>query len=154
MVLLALLLAGCALPYPERPQAQKPNVWSGRMALVVEGDAGQSFSAMFVLEGTPARGDLTLSTPLGTVLAALHWAPGNAAIQSPNGNRTADSLDALLTETFGSALPVEALFAWLHGEEVAVAGWQADLIQIGTGRLTAVRSQPLPRASLRIALDR
>ena len=124
------------------------------MALVVEGDAGQSFSAMFVLEGTPARGDLTLSTPLGTVLAALHWSPGRAELRAPQGDRSADSLEALLAESLGSAIPVEALFAWLRGDALAAAGWQADLSQIDAGRIAAARSQPLPRATLRIALDR
>lgn len=123
------------------------------MALVVEGDAKQSFSAVFVLEGGPARGTLTLSTPLGTVLAALQWEPGRAALRASTGDRTADSLDALLADTLGSAIPVQALFAWLRGEAAMAAGWQADLSEIDRGRLSAVREQPLPRATLRIARD-
>ena len=122
--------------------------------MVVEGDAAQSFSAVFALEGTPERGELTLSTPLGTVLAALQWAPGRAVLQSPRGDQTADSLDTLLTAALGSAIPVPALFAWLQGDAATATGWQADLSGLDGGRLVAVRSQPLPRATLRIALDR
>jgi len=45
------------------------------------------------------------------------------------------------------------LFAWLHGDAATAADWQADLSQLNDGRLAAVRAQPLPRATLRIALD-
>lgn len=152
-LLIALLLAACALPPRTAVSTNAPDLWSGRMALTVEGDAGQSFSALFVLEGGPEHGNLTLSTPLGTVLAALRWAPGHAELRSSHGVQTADSLDALLRDTLGSAIPVQALFAWLRGDAATAADWQADLSQINDGRLTAVRAQPLPRATLRIALD-
>ena len=124
------------------------------MALSVEGQAKQSFSAMFVLEGDPENGTLTLSTPLGTALAELHWAPGHAELQTSSGEKSAASLDGLLHDAIGSKIPVQALFAWLHGDAVTATGWQADLSQLDNGRLAAVRTQPLPRATLRIALDR
>lgn len=152
--MLALLVAACAQPPRTAAQQQAADLWSGRLALLVEGDAAQSFSAVFTLEGTPERGDLTLSTPLGTVLAALHWEPGRAQLQSPGGDRTAESLDALVADSLGAPIPVRALFAWLRGDAVIAAGWQADLSQLDGGRLVAVRSQPLPLATLRIALDR
>ena len=153
------------------------------MALSVEGEARQSFSAVFALQGRSTQGSLTLSTPLstspsttsaastnsatipngysryrvvplGTVLAELQWAPGHAELRSPQGERTASSLDELLEQALGSAIPVQALFAWLHGDATTAAGWQADLSRLSDGQLTAVRSAPLPRATLRIALDR
>lgn len=149
--LLALLLAACA----QTPRmAEQPGVWSGRMALRVQDDAVASFSAMFVLQGNTERGSLTLSTPLGTVLAALRWAPGQAALQSSQGERTAESLDALLTDALGSNIPVPALFAWLRGEAASAEGWKVDLSGIDSGRMSAVREHPAPRATLRIALDR
>lgn len=153
-VLMALLLTACAQPTRIATPQQAAGPWNGRMALVVEGEAAQSFSAVFFLEGTPQRGDLTLSTPLGTVLAALHWEPGRAELQSPSGDRTANSLDALLRDTFSSAIPVQALFAWLQGSAATAEGWQVDLSQLNKGSLVAVRAQPQPSATLRIALDR
>ncbi len=153
-VLTGLLLTACAQPMRSTVLQQANGPWNGRMALVVEGETGQSFSAVFLLEGTPQRGDLTLSTPLGTVLAALHWAPGRAQLQSPSGDRTADSLDTLLHDALGSAIPVQALFAWLQGNAATAEGWQADLSQLDNGRLVAVRAQPEPRATLRIVLER
>ncbi len=124
------------------------------MALAVEGDARQSFSAFFILEGSTDHGNLRLSTPLGTVLAELVWSAEGAVLTSSQGDRRASSLDALLAEALGSPVPVEALFAWLHGEALQVAGWQADLSQLSAGRLQAVREAPPPRSTLRLVLDR
>lgn len=124
------------------------------MALTVEGEARQSFSAFFVLEGSKDQGNLRLSTPLGTVLADLVWSPDGAVLTSSQGNRRASSLDTLLAEALGSPVPVEALFAWLHGDALQVAGWQADLAQLTDGRLVAVRETPPPRSTLRLVLDR
>lgn len=124
------------------------------MALTVDGDARQSFSAFFSLEGSTERGNLRLSTPLGTVLAELVWSPEGAVLTSSQGSRQASSLDALLAEALGSPVPVEALFAWLHGETLQIAGWQADLSQLPEGRLQAVREAPPPRSTLRVVLDR
>ncbi len=154
LVLFLALLAGCAQP-PRAPALQPAAAhWDGRMALSVEGEAKQSFSAVFALQGSSTQGSLTLSTPLGTVLAELQWAPGHAELRSPQGERTASSLDGLLEQALGSAIPVQALFAWLHGDATTAAGWQADLSRLSDGQLTAVRSEPVPRATLRIALER
>ncbi|MCB1978309.1 MAG: outer membrane lipoprotein LolB [Burkholderiaceae bacterium] len=148
------LLAGCAQP-PGAPAPRAQAVrWDGRLALSVQGDVRQSFSAVFSLQGSSAQGSLTLSTPLGTVLAELQWAPGHAQMRSPQGDRTAASLDVLLQDVLGGRIPVPALFAWLQGHPTSAAGWQADLSQIDAGTLTAVRSDPPPRATLRVILDR
>ncbi len=154
VLLLCMLLGACA--QPPRTSANQPpsDVWTGRLALAVDGKAAQSFSAGFSLEGTPERGELTLSTPLGTLLAALRWEPGRAELQSPSGDRAANSLDELLTDAVGTAIPVAALFAWLKGDAVTATGWQADLSGLEGGRVVAVRTEPLPRTTLRIALDR
>jgi outer membrane lipoprotein LolB len=57
-------------------------------------------------------------------------------------------------EATGSAIPVAALFDWLEGRNTAVPGWQADLSELGQGRLRAQRMQPPPAADLRVVLDR
>lgn len=124
------------------------------MALTVEGDTQKSFSAAFLLEGSKQRGSLRLSTALGTVLAELAWTPDGAALTSSQGERQAFSLDALIADVLGSPVPVEALFAWLHGDALQAAGWHANLDQLPEGRLTAVRNVPAPRSTLRLVLDR
>ena len=147
-------LAGCAqLPSQPARQADAGH-WSGRLALQVEDQATQSFSASFELQGSPARGELVLLSPLGNVLARLQWEPGSATLASGNETQTADSLDALLRQSTGTHLPITALFDWLNGTLANADGWQADLSSLDQGRLTATRHTPAPRATLRIALDR
>jgi outer membrane lipoprotein LolB len=148
---LALAMAGCALA-PPLPNAAGPR-WSGRLALQVAGRAEGSFTAGFELRGSPATGELTLYTPLGTVAAWLQWAPGRASLRTPGQPaRKAPSLDALLAQALGTAVPVAALFDWLAGIPTPVAGWQADLSQHASGRLGARRLAD-PAADLRILLE-
>lgn len=149
----ALLLAGCAQS-GSAPSQRDAESWAGRMALTVEGDAQKSFSASFLLEGSKERGNLRLSTALGTVLAELVWTSEGAVLTSSQGERKAPTLDTLLTEALGSPVPVEALFAWLHGDAVQTSGWQANLDRLPEGRLVAVRNVPEPRSTLRLVLDR
>lgn len=156
----ALWLTGCAQP-PRAPAAlSQPNYWSGRMALQVHDDlaaaqaAEQSFSASFELQGSQQQGQLTLLSPFGAVLAELQWSPQGAQLRQGGQLRESPSLDALVQETIGTALPLGALFSWLTGQEAAAPGWQADLAQMPQGRLRAERTHPLPRASLRLVLDR
>ena len=53
----------------------------------------------------------------------------------------------------GAALPVDALFQWLAGQPAAVPGWRADLSQVASGRLQAVRESPQPTADLRVVFE-
>ncbi|MDB5873343.1 MAG: hypothetical protein JWQ07_2785 [Ramlibacter sp.] len=154
-LLLAFLAAGCASPPRATPTADgAAGPWSGRMALQVEGNQSQSFSAGFELKGNAQAGELTLSSPLGGTLAVLAWAPGSATLRSGGQTREFESVDALVAHATGSAIPVAALFDWLRGTPTAVAGWQADLSLLGQGRLAARRTEPPPVADLRVALDR
>ena len=147
-------LAGCA-QLPALPPLQAGDShWSGRLALQIEDQATQSFSASFELQGNPARGELVLLSPLGNVLARLHWEPGRAMLVSGHETQTSDSLDALLQQSTGTQLPIATLFNWLNGTAANAEGWQADLSRLDQGRLTAIRHTPAPRATLRIALDR
>jgi Outer membrane lipoprotein involved in outer membrane biogenesis len=151
---LLLAFAGCAQP----PRASAPpgasSVWTGRLALQVQGDEAQSFSALFELRGSPEHGELVLSSPLGSTLAVLRWQPGEAALQTGQQTRQATSLDALLQDAAGSRIPVAALFDWLQGINTPAAGWQVDLSALPEGRVLAQRSAPPPPATLRIALTR
>jgi len=153
--LAAALLAGCAHP-PGATGAKDPEngPWTGRLALQVQDKPEQSFSAGFELRGRAQQGALTLYTPLGGTLAVLDWAPGSATLRSGGQIRQFDSVDALVAQATGSAIPVAALFEWLAGRNAEVPGWQADLSQLPDGRLRAQRQQPPPQADLRVVLDR
>lgn len=148
------VMTGCAQLAPSPIRTGDHAHWIGRLALQIDEQEALSFSASFELNGDPSQGELVLFSPLGNVLAHLQWAPGRAALVSGSETRTSDSLDALLQQSTGTQLPVAALFDWLDGTASTADGWQADLSLLDQGRLTAVRHSPVPRATLRIALDR
>jgi outer membrane lipoprotein LolB len=156
-LLAAALAAGCASPPAKAPDitpAADGGPWSGRLALQVEDNQSQSFSAGFQLKGNAAKGELTLFNPLGGTLAVLAWAPGSATLRSNGRDQEFPSVEALVAQATGSAIPVAALFDWLRGTNTPVPGWQADLSQLDRGRLRAQRLQPPPPADLRVVLDR
>ncbi|WP_370628118.1 lipoprotein insertase outer membrane protein LolB [Acidovorax sp. sif0732] len=134
--------------------APEEDAWSGRLALQVDGQASQSFSAMFELRGNAQSGGLALISPLGSRIAQLDWKDGHAQLVSAQETRTSDSLDALLQDVTGTRIPVAALFGWLKGVQATVPGWRADLSALEQGRLVAHRDDPVPQATLRIALTR
>ena len=153
------LIAGCASLTGARGQYQSDSPqWHGRLAVRIEAEAKssqpQSFAAEFELSGTPLTGELILYTPLGTTAATLSWTPLTAVMRTPSEIRTFESLDALIRQAVGTDIPVAALFAWLAGEDMKVAGWRADLSQHADGRITARRTEPAPVAELRLVLEK
>ncbi|WP_295955784.1 outer membrane lipoprotein LolB [Rhodoferax sp.] len=154
LMVCALLLAGCAYLNSGRQNADPSAFWSGRLALQVDGSALQSFAASFELKGSAETGELILFNPLGGTLARLVWQPGSATLHANGDVQPFDSLEALVAQATGAPLPLAALFDWLHGSNTQVPGWQADLARLEDGRITAVRSQPEPTATLRLVLDK
>ena len=151
LALLTLLLAACATPKRTAPPGVQS--WTGRMALSVEGQSGQSFSAGFELKGAPETGELSLFNPLGGTVAVLAWAPGSATLRANGSTREFSSLEALAEEATGAPLPVASLFDWLAGKPTAVPGWEPDLSQVAEGRLRARRTDPPPPADLRLVFE-
>jgi len=150
----ALLLAsGCAqLPTGARPEGSA--AWSGRMSLRIDSQPIQTFSALFELRGSPEAGELSLTSPIGSTLAQLHWSPGEALLKNGSEVRRYESVDALIEAATGAAIPVGALFGWLAGRDDRVPGWRPDLAQVANGRLQATRENPGPTADLRIVFER
>ena len=123
------------------------------MAIRIESDQPQSFSAGFELVGNALVGELTLFTPLGSTAASLSWS-SHAAVMRTNGEvRHFESLNALIKQAVGTEIPVAALFGWLAGEGVNASGWSADLSQRANGRITARQTESLPQAELRLVLE-
>lgn len=157
VMLSPLWLLGCANARrtPSDNGATRPvDLWSGRLALKVEGDAPQSWSASFELQGSPDRGSLELFSPLGSTVAHLEWTADRALWQARGETRQYASLDALAADATGTPVPITALFHWLQGQQPDLPGWQADLSQLDHGRLSARRYHPQPTLDLRIVLDR
>jgi outer membrane lipoprotein LolB len=152
---LAALLSGCAIAPRQEPLAPGDVLRTGRLALAVPQRPDQSFSAGFELRGRPARGELMLLNPLGGTIALLRWQPGSAVLQ-PQGREAQHfpSLEAMVEQATGAAVPVAALFDWLAGVPTPVPGWVPDLSGLADGRVRAHRVQPPPEADLRVVLDR
>lgn len=147
----ALPLTACA-PLRRSPHPA-PDLRSGRLSLSVRSEPEQRFSAGFELRGTADQGELLLTSPLGTSLGRARWRAGLAELEAGSQRRRFGSMEALLEELTGAALPLAALFDWLAGRATSVPGWQADLSGHAQGRLLARRSAPLPAVELRVLLD-
>ena len=130
------------------------DVWTGRISLKVQSDPPQAFFAAFELNGRPDFGDLTLISPLGSILGIMRWTPTEATLEQNGSTKRFASTDDLLTQTTGAAVPVSALFDWLGGKNTPAPGWVPDLSQQANGRITAQRTDPAPPANLRIVLDK
>ncbi|MBM3386797.1 MAG: outer membrane lipoprotein LolB [Betaproteobacteria bacterium] len=143
------LLAACASAPRERPA----RFWSGRLGLQVQSSPPQDVYAGFELQGGPEHGELTLLSPIGSVLARLSWSPGHALLEQGGQHWTDSSLDALTQRLVNTVIPVQALFDWLEGRASPGGDWQVDLSAWSAGRIQAQRLSP-PSARLRIVLER
>jgi outer membrane lipoprotein LolB len=146
-----LNLAGCAT---RPPAADTAAFWSGRMALQLQSTPPQNWSASFELQGSPAQGQMTLLSPIGTTLARLSWTPQFALLEQGQNTTESPNLQGLSQRLTGTDLPIAALFQWMAGQAADVPGWHVDLSAHPQGRLTVRRDTSAPEAILRIVLDR
>lgn len=151
---LALILTACAqTPRVPTMPGEIRTQWSGRLALKVESEPVQSFFAAFDLRGNARTGELSLFSPLGSTLARMAWAPGDARLTWNGQQRQFDSIEALTREATGTELPITSLFQWLAGDATQAQGWSADLRNLGDGKLVATRTAPEPAVEMRLILD-
>lgn len=149
-----LLITGCSTP-PLVPTAALPDevqIREGRLFLRVDSDPPTITQADISLQGNAQAGQLTLYGPLGITQGRLRWSPGEAVWSRGQEQLRFSSLDALLTQTLGTALPVPAVFAWLEGRAIALDGW--DLVSLPSPEqpLVARRRHPAPTLELRLRL--
>ena len=154
-----LLIAACAhkqgaTGINDTQNEVKNSFWAGRISLQVQSEPVQAFFAGFELKGQAETGELTLISPLGSILAVMRWSPGEAVLEQGGSAKRFASKDELLAQTTGAAVPVSALFDWLVGINTNAPGWTADLSQQAGGRISAKRNEPAPQADLRIVLDK
>ena len=155
LLIAIIFIAGCVqLVRTPGTKGTENAFWSGRLSLQVDNAPTQSFAAAFELKGGATAGELALFSPLGSTLAQLSWAPGRATLNADSREQQFGSLDALVAQATGTAIPVAALFDWLAGTPTPVPGWQPDLSRLGAGHLAARRTDPQPLADLRVVLDR
>lgn len=163
---LSMLLVGCAT----RPPAEGNTPWtSGKLSLRIEAldeRPAQSLPATFDLRGTSENGELRLTSPLGTLIAAARWSGQRAVLQTSDSEREFPDLDALSREALGEPLPLRALPDWIAGRPWPGAavdrrgdggfeqlGWTIDLARYTQGSLTATRPAP-PAVTLRVRIER
>jgi outer membrane lipoprotein LolB len=148
-----VLLCGCVQLPRTASDIEPTNIWSGRLSLQVQSEPPQSFSGGFEIKGGPSQGELMLNSPLGNTVLAARWSPKQATLYSGSETRHYVSIEALIEQSTGAALPVAALFDWLVGKSTQSNGWTADLTRQPEGRIQAHRINPLPQTELRIVLD-
>lgn len=123
----AVALLGCTTPASLIPAGPAPGgvSLSGRISVKIEPGAGsaetltQSLTAQFELDGRPDDGLLSLSTPLGTLMAQARWVGDHAELTGPDGKRKAGTLEQLTSEALGQSIPVGAMMSWLQGRAAA-----------------------------------
>lgn len=155
-LLVATLISGCTTaPRNIAPGTDvSTSYWQGRIAIKVLGDAPQSYSGDFELQGQPTQGQLSISTPLGTTLARMDWTANSARLLRGNREEFYPSLGELALRGTGVELPLAHMFDWLDGRPTATPGWEVDLSQYPDGRISAKRTEPSPPVELRIVLSR
>ena len=163
LLALPLLLAACASAPPRQDEL------SGRLSLKVDAFGQQpsrSLSASFDLRGDARRGELSLTTPLGTTIARARWEPGEAHLSTSRGESHHRDLISLAEATFGERIPLGALFDWLRGRPWDEAtssplgtqrgfeqlGWIIDLARYDEGWIVASRASA-PAVTLRAKID-
>ena len=150
-----LLISGCSTP-PKAPSAALPvqaPLREGRLFLRVDNTPPTITQADISLQGTPEAGQLTLYGPLGITHGLLRWSPGEAIWSRGQEQLRFSSLDALLMQTLGTALPVPTVFAWLEGRAVTLEGWDLVSLPAPDQPLVARRRHPAPTLELRLRLN-
>jgi outer membrane lipoprotein LolB len=160
-------LAGCSTlnPPPQGPD----DTLSGRLSVQVEAHNGapaRNVSAAFDLRGGPERGEMQLTSPLGTVMAQARWTASDVVLKSSEGEKRFPDLPALADEVLGEPLPLAALFDWLRGKPWSGApssplpapgagfeqlGWTVALERRSEGWIVARRSKA-PAVTVRAKL--
>jgi outer membrane lipoprotein LolB len=162
LLLATLLLASCAYKTGstrindakiEAKSGALPTFWAGRIGLQVQSEPPQAFFAGFELKGQASSGELTLISPLGSIVGIVRWSPFEALLEQGSTTRRFASSDELLAQITGAAIPISALFDWLAGIDTPTPGWVADLSKQPDGRISARRINPAPAADLRIVLN-
>lgn len=151
----ALAIAGCAHPTSTRDTSNNTSAfWSGRIGLQIQSEPPQAFFAGFELKGNAQDGELKLTSPIGSTFGVMRWSPVEAVLESGGDVKKFASVDALLEQTTGAAIPANALFDWLNGKNTSLNGWTADLSEQPSGKISARRTNPTPQTDLRVVLER
>jgi outer membrane lipoprotein LolB len=133
---------------------QNFQTWQGRLAVKVKGEAAQSFSAQYALQGTAASGKLSLYTPLGITVAHVQWSPESVVLFGQGEPRQFATLDALTLALTGTELPIASLFAWLDGSQKVDPQWRIERADLENGVWIAHRDFGASSVDVKVLLER
>ena len=153
LMLVGALLTACSTPAKRQEYVTPNDVWEGRLSVQVASDPAQRISADFFLEGIARRASLTLNSPLGTRMARMQWDATSATLELGDQKRSFESVDAMTTHTLGSALPMQAFFAWLHGRPESAPGWELQTLDMLQGRIRARSVGRTPAVQMDLVLE-
>ncbi|MGL1833203.1 lipoprotein insertase outer membrane protein LolB [Rhodocyclaceae bacterium SMB388] len=117
--LAALLLSACSTA-PSSPDAPALVSRAAASAFKLEGrvsasDTGRAASGRLAWSHAPEFDEWTVFSPLGQVLAQLVSTPAGAVLQTGDGRSVhADSVQEMLPEILGVAVPVNGLAHWVQ----------------------------------------
>lgn len=135
--LCAILLGGCAAmsptskaPLPAGSATAAPLAAyratfdaSGRLSVNYKHNGNpESLTGKFTWVQTPARLDVTLSSPLATIATISVTAQSATLVQADKAPQVAADLESLTTAALGWTLPVAGLRDWLQGYASAADG--------------------------------
>ena len=83
----------------------------------------------------------------------MQWDATSATLESGDQKRSFDSVDAMTTHSLGSALPLQALFAWLHGQPETAPGWELQTLDRLQGRIRARSVDRTPAVQIDLLLE-
>jgi outer membrane lipoprotein LolB len=152
-MLVAALVTACSTPAKRQEYVTPNDAWEGRLSVQVAGEPPQRISANFFLEGTARRASLTLNSPLGTRMARMQWDATSATLELGDQKRSFESVDAMTTHTLGSAVPMKAFFAWLHGRPDTAPGWELQTLDALHGRIRARSVDRTPAVQIDLVLE-
>jgi outer membrane lipoprotein LolB len=134
VVAFALVLAACAMPAPVTMAPMAPIVPLSDTAFDVDGRLSarrgdDGIAVGFSWRHDPPRDALTVTTPLGQVVAEL---AGDAArhevelVLADGRREVAADWPALTSRALGFSLPVAGLSAWVRGAPHAASAWTVE----------------------------
>jgi len=129
-VILAAVLAGCATPVTNLPNAGVPVAayrdtidLSGKLAVDYQKDGPQHLNAPFTWTQRADNIDVELFGPLRQTAALIKVTPQSATLTLSDGKpRVARDIDTLTAQALGWSLPVSGLRHWLQGHATDAQG--------------------------------
>lgn len=132
----ALLLVACAhVPGLGRELAPANGFALAARLAVRTGTEGFTGGLRWV--HAPRTHRLSISSPLGQIVAELEWAEAGATLRLPDRQVHAPDLSQLMEREMGWALPIEGLSDWVQGRPRPGQAFEADRNTLG--RLEALR---------------